>query len=112
MYPSNSFDNLSNFQISELTKVWLEERNKYGILLSQELYSRLIEASNEGKSDQITEDIPFLESLTEELKEDWSLYNLIANAYDDKKEYSKVIEIYNEAINKIKSKKDGNYSAL
>jgi tetratricopeptide (TPR) repeat protein len=104
----NSFDTLSNEQISELTKVWLEERDTYSKLLSQELYSKLIEASNEGKSDQITEDIPFLESLKEELTGDWSLYSLIGNAYDNKEEYDNAIEAYQKAI-EINPKKDEAY---
>jgi len=106
----NGFDGLSDTQISELIKAWIQEKETWSSFMSQALYERLTEVLKEGQSNQITEDIPFLESLKDDkkLKKDWSLYYILGIAYGNKKAYDQAIASYQKAI-AINPKEDKAY---
>ena len=109
----NAFSGLSDDVISELINVWIKERETFSSLMSQNLYERLRSRVIEGKSNNITKDIPFLEGLSkeDEFKNDDSLYNLIGSAYFDKKEYDNAIEAYQKAV-EINPKDDEAYNNM
>ena len=104
------FSILEDRQIKEMIKVWKEEKEKWNNLMSPTLYKRLYAISQEGKSNQITNDIELLLSLTKtkELENDDSLYYTMGIAYRKLEEYDKAIKAYNKAV-EINPQKDEAY---
>lgn len=107
------FSSLSNEQISALIDVLIEEKTRLSTLISQELYNELTYRLKQGESNRIIQDLPLLLSLTktEKFQNNYSLYQLIGDAYDDKGEYDHAIESYQKAV-AINPQKDEAYSNL
>ena len=108
-----NFNILSYFQISKFVKVWYEEKDKWLSMISDNLYNELKKYSAKGKAESasVLQNIEILEEILRTKKymqNDWSIYYLFGNAYNDKKEYDKAIEAFEKAI-EINPKKDEAY---
>jgi len=104
-----NFKALGTVQIDKMIKALHNEKDRF--IFSSELYSEISRALALGIIEN-DNDIDFLEELSRDrLKNDWSVFYSLGNAYLNKEEYDQAIEAYKKAI-AINPKRDQAYNNM